>query len=85
MVPDISTLRGHYEDEAFKSLKSSLKILGDLQFFELLVSLNKQILLDSFESESPEVLAGKIIEARQTNRVFLALRDLAHPTQEGHE
>lgn len=83
MVPDLESLRDHYDEEEFKTLRSSLKILGDLQFFELLVSLNQQILLGSFESESPEVLAGKIIEARQTNRVFLALRDLAQPTQEG--
>ena len=82
MVPDLDFFAERLDEESLKSLIACLKCLNELEFFTGSVAWNNQILLGSFESESPDELAKKILETRQTNRVLLAISELAQNYQE---
>lgn len=82
MVPDLTLYREHYTESEFKDLQSALQILVKMRFFDFAIDMNRLILLDSFDSDEPNELAGKILEARQTNRVLLAIKELAQPIEE---
>lgn len=84
MVPDLDFYSEQMDEESFKSLRSCLKSLNDLGFFSLAIEWNKQILLGGFESESPDELAKKILEMRQTNRVLLAISEMTQTHKEGN-
>jgi hypothetical protein len=82
VVPDIGVLADHYSEDDLMAVLSALKILEGYDFYNFVINLNKQILLDGFNVESAEDLAKKILDARQTNGVLLALRDLAQSNLE---
>jgi len=60
------------EDER-ESIAAALDILTNAGFWNFCISENNRLLVESMQDESPEELAKRILDNRQTNRVLLSI------------
>lgn len=66
-------LADRYRQDERESIAAALDILTAARFWDFIIAENNRLLVESMQDESPEELAKRILDNRQTNRVLQSI------------